>query len=91
MLFFMATRDMSSMVALRVREVLRVGDEVSIRFAEDGILERRLLVGDVDTFFCFRTDDRFEALRSGPVVNDGNVGNAPGAVFVVFSNVVGRC
>jgi len=49
MLFFMATRDMSSVVVLRVKEVLRVGEEVvSRRFDVDGGLEIRRLLGDVD-------------------------------------------
>jgi len=49
MLFFMATRDMSSVVVLRVSEVLRVGEEVvSRRFDVDGGLEIRRLLGDVD-------------------------------------------
>lgn len=46
-LFFKATRDKSSIVALRVNEVLRAGEDPSWRLADDGILDRRLLVGDV--------------------------------------------
>lgn len=91
MLFFMATREMSSIVVLRVKEILRVGEETSWRFAEDGIFERRRLVGDVDVFFCLRFEEEAAAARSG-AFNDNNIGpEADAGLFIVVSDGLERC